>query len=161
MRVLLAQAQVSQRLQLDCAPSSSRWEVGACAGETCMGQTPLLMRVWRARVHLLGLPLSATRAFLAEFRRIVAVSPKRRKSKPPDPKTFRKMNPPPQNVPKIRMDGCTQGNCCTTSQRCRLLYQVVTLDDPSFFHSKMRSQYYLLFEWVRIASTEVSLCQNT
>jgi len=90
MHVLLAQAQVSQRLQLECAPSSSRWEVGACAGETCMGQTPLLMRVWRARVHLLGLPLSATRAFLAEFRRIVAVSVTRRKSKPPDPKTFKK-----------------------------------------------------------------------
>ena len=141
MRVLLAQAQVSQRLQLECAPSSSRWEVGTCAGETCMGQTPLLMRVWRARVHLPGLQLSATRAFLAEFRRMVAVSPKRRKSKPPDPKTFRKMNPPPQNVPKIRMDGCTQGNCCTTSQRCHLLYQDVTPNDLSLFHSKMIGPY--------------------
>ena len=141
MRVLLAQAQVPQRLKLDCATSSSRWEVGACAGETCMGQTPLLMRVWRARVHLLGLPLSATRAFLAEFRRIVAVSPKRRKSKSPDPKTFRKMNPPPQNVPKIRMDGCAQGNCCTTSQRCHLLYQDITLDDLSYFRSKIIGPY--------------------
>jgi len=88
MRVLLAQAQVSQRLQLDCAPSSSRWEVGACAGETCMGQTPLLMRVWRARVHLLGLPLSARRAFLAEFRRIVAVSPKATKVEAARPENF-------------------------------------------------------------------------
>ena len=69
MHVLHAQAPVPQRLQLDCAPSSSRWEVGACAGEACMGRTPLLMRVWRARVHLLGLPLSATRAFLTKFRR--------------------------------------------------------------------------------------------
>ena len=66
---------------------------------------------------------------------------RRRKSKPPDPKTFRKMNPPPQNVPKIRMDGCTQGNCCTTSQRCHLLYQDVTLDDLSLFHSKMIGPY--------------------
>ena len=140
MHVLLAQAPVSQRLQLDCAPSSSRWEVGACAGEACMGRTPLLMRVWRARVHLLGLPLSATRAFLAEFRHHRRCSANSTKVEDARPENSRKMNPPPQNVLKIRMDGCAQGNCCTTSQRCRLLYQVVTLDDP-FLHSKMRSPY--------------------
>ena len=90
MHVLVAQAQVSQRLQLECAPSSSWWEVGACAGETCMGQTPQLMRVWRARVHLLGLPLSATRAFLAEFRRHPRFFAKATKVEAARPENFQK-----------------------------------------------------------------------
>ena len=39
MHVLLAQAQVSQRLQLDCAPSSSRWRL---CGRSMYGKDALI-----------------------------------------------------------------------------------------------------------------------
>ena len=54
--------------QKDCDTSCISQEAGVGAGKACMSWTPLMMRVRRARVHLLVLPLSATGAFWAGLR---------------------------------------------------------------------------------------------
>jgi len=50
-------------------PSGGRWWAGADACMTCMVQSVLMTRVHQARVHLLRLPLSATKVFSAKLLR--------------------------------------------------------------------------------------------